>query len=144
MSQKFLIRGPDRREWAYHWVAGRGWSKDAVEIEVVDGDDPMVTETIEGQTVTHPDMRKLSRAMFEELKNDRQMNVQAIDAAGEAELKIDVVAMVSENAKLKTENAGLQDSVKVLTKRIEALTAELDEATRPQGTPVLAKHRKAG
>ena len=89
-------------------------------------------------------MHRLSRSAFEEVRADRQMNVQAIDADGEAELKIDVVAMVSENAKLKTENAGLQDSVKVLTKRIETLTAELDEATRPQGTPVLVKHRKAG
>jgi len=142
MSQKFLVRGPDRREWAYHWVAGRGWGKDPVEIEVVDGDDPTVNEKIEGQEVVHPDMHRLSRTAFEEVRADRQMNVQAIDAAGEAELKIDVAALVAEDAKLKTEIAGLRDTVKVLNKRIEELNKELDEATKPQGVPVLARRKK--
>jgi len=142
MSQKFLVRGPDRREWAYHWVAGRGWGKDPVEIEVVEGDDPMVPDVVEGQPVMRPDTHKLSREMFEELRKDHQMNIQAIDAEGEKALTIDVAALVAENAKFKTENASLQDTVKFLNKRIEELTKELDEATKPQGVPVIVKRKK--
>jgi len=144
MPTKFLVRGPDRtaQGWPYHWVASRGWGKDPIEIEVVDGDEPMVQDTIEGQPVLRPDTHKLSRASFEELQRDPQMSIRPVDAAGEAALTVDVGAMVAENEKLKAENAGLQDTVKHLNKRIEELTKELDEATKPQGTPVLVKRKK--
>ncbi|HJX54342.1 MAG TPA: hypothetical protein VJ801_16365 [Polyangia bacterium] len=102
----------------------------------------MVPDVVEGQPVMRPDTHRLSREMFEELRKDHQMNIQAIDAAGEEELKIDVAAMVAENAKLKTESAAHQDAIKFLNKRIEELTKELDEATKPQGVPVIVKRKK--
>ena len=109
---------------------------------MVDGEDPMVDDVIEGQPVKRPDLRKLSRAAFEELQKDPQMNIRAVDAAGEKELTIDVAALVKENADLKAENESLKDGAKFLNKRIEELTKELDEATKPQGTPVLARRKK--
>jgi len=146
MSQKFIVTGPDRElmGWRHCFVAGRGWSKDPVEIEVFDGPAETIekpTDTGGKRAVPHP--TRLNREEFEGVRNDQRISVRAVDDTGAKELQVNVIEMVDENKQLKAKVAALTDEVSVLKLKLEECDKMLAEATKPpMRDPVLVKAKK--
>lgn len=146
MAQKFIVTGPDRElmGWRYYFVAGRGWPKEPVEVEVFDGPEETVDKPTEDggvRKVPHP--TRLTKAEFEKVRNDIRISVRAVDDAGAKELQINVVGMVEENKQLKAENTSLKDEVAVLKLRLEENEKMLAEATKPPARdPVVTRPKK--
>lgn len=146
MAQKFIVTGPDRElmGWRYYFVAGRGWPKEPVEIEIIDGPEETIEKpTEDGGTRKIPHPSRLTAAEFEKVLNDIHLSVRAVDDAGAKELKVNVVEMVEENQQLKAKVAALVDEVSVLTRRLEESDKMLAEATKPPARdPVVTRPKK--
>lgn len=146
MAQKFIVTGPDRElmGWRYYFVAGRGWPKEPVEVEVFDGPEETVDKPTEdggSRKVPHP--TRLTKAEFEKVRNDIRISVRAVDDTGAKELQVNVVEMVEENKQLKSEAAALRDEVAVLKLRLEENEKMLAEATKPPARdPVVTRPKK--
>lgn len=146
MAQKFIVTGPDRElmGWRYYFVAGRGWPKEPIEIEVIDGPAEEIEKpTDDGGKRMVPHPTRLTKAEFDRVRNDIRLSVRAVDDTGAKELQINVVGMVEENKQLKDKVTALQDEVAVLKLRLEENEKMLAEATKPpMREPVLARPKK--
>ena len=146
MAQKFIVTGPDRElmGWRYYFVAGRGWPKEPLEIEVFDGPEETIEKpTDDGGTRKVPHPTRLTRAEFERIRNDVRLSVRAVDDAGAKELAVNVVGMVEENKQLKAKTASMTDEIALLKLKLEECDKMLAEATKPpMREPILARPKK--
>jgi len=156
---KYLVRGPKRDRFPYYYCAGRGWTDKQVEVEVVEdvsGDaeqDPVKraesnecyswVEDKPGDKRRVLSPRRMPAAVFQQVLDNGQMTVRPIDAGADESQKVDVVALVDQNAELQRQIANLKGAAAIAQKKIDELQAMLEEATRPaNGNQVMARQQK--
>ncbi len=154
VKARYLIRGPNRSKFQHYYCAGRGWTKEWLEVGVVTGDeDPTEEYTDEsgGAPVkrNRPILNLVNEAQLKQiLADDGNMAVRPIDeGTGEAkDMKVDVLTLMKENEELKAERTKHKAEVEGLKGKIAELNALLDEATKPAAAlaaKVTARRAKA-
>ena len=156
---KYLVRGPKRDRFPYYFCAGRGWTDKQVEVEVVEDivdeaeQDPRKraeanecyrwVEDKPGDKRRVLDQRRMPAAVFQQVLDNGQMTIRPIDAGAEDDQKVDVAALVEQNAELLRQIANLKGSAAIAQKKIDELQTMLEEATRPaNGNQVVQRQPK--
>jgi hypothetical protein len=138
VKARYLIRGPNREKFQHYFVAGRGWTKDWLEVGVVAGEDDPVEEYTDNssgspQKRLRPVLNLVNEAQLAEiLKDDINMAVRPIDQSGEAkDMKVDVLGMMKDNEELKAELTKQKAEVDRLRTKLDEANKFLEEATKP-------------
>lgn len=139
VKAKYLVRGPNREKFQHYFCAGRGWTKDWLQVEVVLGDeDPQESYTDNSSSPPvvrlRPIMDMVTQSQMSEIMaDDQNMAVRSVDVGtGEAkDLKVDVLKLMEENAKLEADVAKLKAEVDSLRTKLDESNKLLEEATKP-------------
>jgi hypothetical protein len=154
VKSRYLIRGPNRTKFQHYWVAGRGWTKEWIEVGVVVGDENPV-EVYEDRSTgvpvkrTRPILNLINEKQLKQiLADDKNMAVRSIDeGTGEArDQKVDVLALMQENEELKKAALKHKAEVDQLRTKLAEANAMLDDATKPAAAlaaKVAARRAKA-
>ena len=136
----YLVRGPDRDSTGhpFYFCAGRGWSKNWLEVSVVDGTvDPTeeyVVDEKSGKKATRVILNMVTQAQLDELRADDQNIVvrSIVDGKGESTAEnVDVLALIKQNSELNAKVAKLEGENANLAKRLADANNFLEEATKP-------------
>jgi hypothetical protein len=139
IKARYLVRGPDRTATGhpYYFCAGRGWSKEWLQVSLVAGEQNPVEEIVlDPKTNTKGDQVILDMINEEQLKelraDDQNIVVREINDDGTAKDDgIDVPALQKRLAELESGLAKLSTENDDLKKKLSETNALLEEATKP-------------
>lgn len=123
MSQRFQVRASLAHGQPFYCRAGRGWSSEWTEIEVIDQDaDPMLPNKVKGLPEV-PDPARLGRKSFAIVNADPRIVVKPLDGTAADAIRLPEV---------ESKVAGLQAQLAEVTAQLEAanLRARVAEEAR--------------
>ena len=139
VTAQYLVRGPDRDATghAFYFAAGRGWSKNWLQVSVVEGDinptETYLSNEKTGEKGERVILDMITQAQLEELQaDDHNMVVRPIGHGGDAtDEKVDVPALIGEKTELSAKVAQLEGENARLKAKLVETNALLEEATKP-------------
>ena len=140
VKAQYLVRGPDRDATghAFYFCAGRGWSKNWLQVSVVEGDiNPIETYLANDKTGEKGEriiLDMITEAQLKELQaDDHNIVVRPIDqGTGDAkDMNVDVAALIKQNAELAAKVSKLEFENAEAKKKLADTNALLEEATKP-------------